>query len=112
MRISDWSSDVCSSDLVAAATSNGQSRSFISAIPTSVFFDALATRFDAVKGAALKGRFQFVLPASHEAVAVVVQGGVQIPRYGVTDAPPTATLPIHSRENGRASRREKVRQYG
>jgi alkyl sulfatase BDS1-like metallo-beta-lactamase superfamily hydrolase len=79
---------------VAASTSNGQSRSFVSAIPTGVFFDALATRFDAAKGSALKGTFQFVLPDSKEAVAVVVEGGVEFPRYGVTDAAPTATITI------------------
>src|SRR3546814_6152833 len=69
----------------------------MSASPTSGFFEALATRFDAVKGAALKGRFQFVLPDSHEAVAVVVEGGVEFPRYGVTDAATTATITIDRR---------------
>src|SRR3546814_14421057 len=69
----------------------------MSASPTSGFFEALATRFDAVKGAARKGRFQFVLPDSHEAVAVVVEGGVEFPRYGVTDAAPTATITIDRR---------------
>ncbi|BBB13602.1 alkyl/aryl-sulfatase [Sphingopyxis sp. FD7] len=77
-----------------AATSNGQSRSFVSAIPTAVFFDALAARFDAAKGAALNGTFQFVLPDSKERVAVVVGGGVEFPRYGVTDPAPTATITI------------------
>lgn len=79
---------------VQAATSNGQSRSFVSAIPTAVFFDALATRFDAEKGAALNGTFQFLLPDSKESVAVVVGGGVEFPRYGVTDPAPTATITI------------------
>lgn len=79
---------------VESISGNGQSRSFVSAIPTGVFFDALATRFDAAKGAALKGTFQFVLPDSKEAVAVVVGGGVEFPRYGVTDAAPTATITI------------------
>ncbi|HMN55526.1 MAG TPA: alkyl sulfatase C-terminal domain-containing protein, partial [Sphingopyxis sp.] len=79
---------------VAGGTSNGQSRSFISAIPTAVFFDSLATRFDAVKGAAQKGVFQFVMPDSKESVAVVVEGGVEFPRYGVTDAAPTATITL------------------
>lgn len=74
---------------------NGQSRSFVSAIPTAVFFDALAARFDAAKGAAAKGTFQFVLPDSKEAVAIVVGGGVEVPRYGVTDAAPTATITIN-----------------
>src|SRR3546814_8927151 len=110
MRISDWSSDVCSADLlgyqaesgawrnyylagaaslrgnaVEAATSNGQSRSFVSAIPTAVFFDALATRFDAAKGSEVSGTFQFVLPDSKESVAVVVGGGVEFPRSGATE---------------------------
>ena len=79
---------------VDASTGNGQSRSFVSAIPTAVFFDALATRFDAAKGSTVKGTFQFVLPDSKEKVAVVVGGGVEFPRYGVTDAAPTATVTI------------------
>jgi alkyl sulfatase BDS1-like metallo-beta-lactamase superfamily hydrolase len=79
---------------VDAVTGNGQSRSFVSAIPTAVFFDALATRFDAAKGSTVKGTFQFVLPDSKEAVAVVVGGGVEFPRYGVTDPAPTATVTI------------------
>lgn len=79
---------------VQSTSGNGQSRSFVSAIPTAVFFDALATRFDAAKGSALKGIFQFILPDSKEAVAVVVGGGVEFPRYGVTDAAPTATITI------------------
>lgn len=79
---------------VESTSGNGQSRSFVSAIPTGVFFDALATRFDAAKGAGLKGNFQFVLPDSKEAVSVVVGGGVEFPRYGVTDPAPTATITI------------------
>lgn len=79
---------------VESTSGNGQSRSFVSAIPTGVFFDALATRFDATKGAGLKGTFQFILPDSKEAVAVVVGGGVEFPRYGVTDPAPTATITI------------------
>lgn len=79
---------------VESTSGNGQSRSFVSAIPTSVFFDALATRFDAAKGSALNGVFQFVLPDSRESVAVVVRGGVEFPRYGITDPAPTATLTI------------------
>jgi alkyl sulfatase BDS1-like metallo-beta-lactamase superfamily hydrolase len=75
-------------------TGNGQSRSFVSAIPTSVFFDALATRFDAARGAALKGTFQFILPDSKETVAIVVGGGVEVPRCGVTEPAPTATVTL------------------
>ncbi len=77
---------------VESQSGNGQSRSFVSAIPTAVFFDALATRFDAAKGSAVKGTFQFVLPDSKEAVAIVVGGGVEVPRYGMTDPAPTATI--------------------
>jgi alkyl sulfatase BDS1-like metallo-beta-lactamase superfamily hydrolase len=59
-----------------------------------VFFDALATRFDAAKGSALQGVFQFVLPDSKETVAILVGGGVEFPRYGVTEAAPTATVTL------------------
>ncbi|MGH6697244.1 alkyl/aryl-sulfatase [Sphingopyxis sp.] len=79
---------------VESLSGNGQSRSFVSAIPTAVFFDALATRFDAAKGSAVKGTFQFILPDSKETVAIVVGGGVEVPRYGMTDAAPTATITI------------------
>lgn len=79
---------------VESVSGNGQSRSFVSAIPTAVFFDALATRFDAAKGSGLKGTFQFVLPDSKESVAVFVGGGVEFPRYGMTDPAPTATITI------------------
>lgn len=79
---------------IESLSGNGQSRSFVSAIPTAVFFDALATRFDAAKGAALKGTFQFVLPDSKETIAIVVGGGVEVPRYGVTDAAPTTTVTL------------------
>ena len=47
-----------------------------------------------MKGAAQKGVFQFVMPDSKESVAVVVEGGVEFPRYGVTDAAPTATITL------------------
>ncbi|KGB52702.1 Beta-lactamase-like protein precursor [Sphingopyxis sp. LC81] len=80
---------------VESLSGNGQSRSFVSAIPTAVFFDALATRFDAAKGSAVKGTFQFILPDSQEAVAIVVGGGVEVPRYGMTDPAPTATIIIN-----------------
>ncbi|KTE03449.1 MBL fold metallo-hydrolase [Sphingopyxis sp. H038] len=80
---------------VPGGTSNGQSRSFVSAIPTAVFFDALATRFDAAKAGAVKGTFQFILPDSKETVAIVVVGGVEVPRYGLTDPAPTATITIN-----------------
>ena len=80
---------------VESLSGNGQSRSFVSAIPTAVFFDALATRFDAAKGRAVKGTFQFILPDSKEAVAIVVGGGVEVPRYGLTDPAPTATITIN-----------------
>ncbi|QNO29205.1 MBL fold metallo-hydrolase [Sphingopyxis sp. OPL5] len=79
---------------VESVSGNGQSRSFVSAIPTGVFFDALATRFDAAKGSGLSGTFQFVLPDSKETVAISVGGGVEFPRYGVTDPAPTATITI------------------
>ena len=75
-------------------TGNGQSRSFVSAIPTNVFFDALATRFAPHLGEVPNGTFQFVLPDSGETVAVIVRDGVEIPRYGVKDAAPTATITI------------------
>lgn len=78
-----------------SAGKGAQSRSFINAVPTEVFFDSLATRFDAAKGREIKGIFQFVLPDSKEAVAIHVAGGVEMPRYGVTEANPTATLTMN-----------------
>lgn len=79
---------------VPASTSVGRSRSFISAISTAVFFDSLATQFDASKGGGIKGVFQFRFPDTKEAVAVQVSGGVEYPRYGTTDPAPTATITL------------------
>lgn len=78
--------------------SNGQSRAYISAIPTAALFDALATRFDADKGRAITGSFQFVLPDTGEKVAIEVGGGVEYPRYGDSIAAPTATITINRRQ--------------
>ncbi|MGY6552340.1 MAG: alkyl/aryl-sulfatase [Erythrobacter sp.] len=90
--------------LAAAATLRGtarptsvtsaQSRAYIEGIPTEALFDALATRFDADKGAAISGQFQFILPDRAEQVAVEVGGGVEFPRYGSRFASPTATITI------------------
>lgn len=74
---------------------NGQSRSFISAVPTAMFFDSMGTRFDSEKGAAIKGIFQFKLPDSQEDIAVLVSGGVEFPRYAHVEAAPTATITLN-----------------
>lgn len=76
------------------AVSSAQSRAYIEGIPTEALFDALATRFDADKGRALRGQFQFILPDRGEHVAIEVGGGVEFPRYGSRFAAPTATITI------------------
>ncbi|HET6537607.1 MAG TPA: alkyl sulfatase dimerization domain-containing protein [Sphingopyxis sp.] len=78
-----------------SGSGNGQSRSFISAVPTAMFFDSMATRFDSEKGAAIKGIFQFKLPDSQEDIAVLVSGGVEFPRYAHIEAAPTATITLN-----------------
>jgi len=70
----------------------GQSLSFLAAIPTEALFDALATRFDAVRADGLVARINFVLPDTDEAVGILVQGDVEIPRYGAPLADPEATI--------------------
>lgn len=77
-----------------ASLNAGQSRAYIEGIPTASIFDALATRFDAEKGRALKGQFQFILPDRGERVAIDVGNGVEFPRYGGSFANPTATITI------------------
>ncbi len=74
--------------------SSTQSRAYIEGIPTEALFDALATRFDADKGRALRGQFQFILPDRAEEVAIEVGGGVEFPRYGSRFDKPTATITI------------------
>lgn len=74
---------------------NGQSRAYIEGIPTASIFDALATRFDADKGRAIKGQFQFILPDRKERVAIDVANGVEFPRYGGSFERPTATITIN-----------------
>lgn len=75
-------------------TASAQSRSFISAIPTAEFFDALATRFAAERAGNMRARINFILPDTRETVGILVNGDVEIPRYGTTlpDANATVTL--------------------
>lgn len=67
---------------------------FLASIPTSAFFDGLATRFDATKGAKIEAVFQFILPDSKEQVEVQVSNGVEYPRYGSKATNPAATATI------------------
>ncbi len=67
---------------------------FLASIPTSAFFDGLATRFDAEKGAKIDAVFQFILPDSNEQVEVQVANGVEFPRYGSKAVNPAATATI------------------
>ncbi len=78
----------------SSGVTSAQSRAYIAGIPTEALFDALATRFDAGKGRALRGQFQFILPDRSEEVAIEVGGGVEFPRYGSRFASPTATITI------------------
>jgi len=78
----------------AGAAASGQSRAYIEGIPTAALFDALATRFDAERGRAITGQFQFILPDRGERVAIEVGNGVEFPRYGGTLTAPTATVTI------------------
>jgi alkyl sulfatase BDS1-like metallo-beta-lactamase superfamily hydrolase len=78
----------------AGGVSGRQSRAYIEGIPTAALFDALATRFDADKGRAIKGQFQFILPDRKERVAIEVGNGVEFPRFGGSFASPTATITI------------------
>ena len=81
----------------AIGPSSGRSREYIEGVPTAAIFDALATRFDAVRGRAIKGQFQFILPDRGERVAIEVGGGVEFPRFGGSFASPTATITIDRR---------------
>ena len=81
----------------AGGAFGGQSRAYVAGIPTAALFDALAARFDADKGRAIKGRFQFILPDRKEQVAIEVAGGVEFPRFGGRFDAPTATITIDRR---------------
>jgi alkyl sulfatase BDS1-like metallo-beta-lactamase superfamily hydrolase len=78
----------------ASSASSARDRSFVEGVPTAALFDALATRFDAERGRAIKGQFQFILPDRGERVAIDVGNGVEFPRYGGSFAAPTATITI------------------
>jgi alkyl sulfatase BDS1-like metallo-beta-lactamase superfamily hydrolase len=67
---------------------------FVGSIPTSAFFDALATRFDSAKGAKIDAVFQFVLPDTKEFIEVQVKNSVEFPRYGGQAKNPNATATI------------------
>jgi alkyl sulfatase BDS1-like metallo-beta-lactamase superfamily hydrolase len=75
-----------------------QSRSFISAIPTAEFFDALATRFAAERSGNMRARINFILPDTKETLGIMVNGDVEIPRYGATLPDANATVTLNRRD--------------
>src|SRR3546814_9260822 len=87
MRISDWSSDVCSSDLPARPARAGRRRMTL----------AGEIRCDTVAGDVTRHRNRAVAPSA------AVELSVLVPFYGADPS----TLQI-----GRASCRERVCQYG
>src|SRR3546814_17818675 len=110
MRISDWSSDVCSSDLTALGLFNlgppiGQ---------------ALGVAFGAMIAAAYDWRLAFLLLGGAGLVAAAaVWGLVREPKRGATDAPVRPAVTAHPAGEvvsfgkiGTASCRERVCQYG
>src|SRR3546814_3059420 len=105
MRISDWSSDVCSSDLAEEAVeqARGQLAALIGASPREVIFTSGATESNnlAIKGAARFHRARrphvVTLTSEHKCVLESVR---QLEREG---------HPVD--EIGRASCRERVCQY-
>src|SRR3546814_19222679 len=106
MRISDWSSDVCSSDLVAAHPGYSATNDDI-----GNFFMRLATRLFAQKPAI------GALPALYAATASDVRGGDYIGPSGFKElggAPAHVDASDAARDedpHGRASCRERVCKY-
>lgn len=82
----------------SARQANSQSRSFISAISTEQFFDALATRFAAERAAGMRARFNFILPDTGETLGVLVNGDVEIPRIGQLADAPTASITMNRQD--------------
>ena len=78
--------------------SSTQSRSFISAIPTAEFFDALATRFAAERAGNMRARINFILPDTKETLGIMVNGDVEVPRYGATLADANATVTLNRKD--------------
>src|SRR3546814_9688578 len=99
MRISDWSSDVCSSDLQSGAMTRAsfrQCRQF--ARGANPFYQLL--RSDTINGFAIGRKIVQGRPTSDLAVTVFVTRKLALRR-----------LPLARRKHGRASCRERVGKY-
>src|SRR3546814_8713764 len=110
MRISDWSTDVCSSDLAASDRAAAAVRLYgghrggwrtvgggVPAFPAGLCPDG------GTAGARRARRMTAAIVVAHPTDAAVDYGG------GVTDC---ASCVVRNREIGRASCRERVCQYG
>src|SRR3546814_17530183 len=100
MRISDWSSDVCSSDLVLRVTRDSAAGSFplLDAIMAAIVEGLSATVGDDPCPAGDRAR------AADRARGFVLSGDAQ-------DVAVALIAPLRPREIGRASCRERVCQY-
>src|SRR3546814_14968599 len=122
MRISDWSSDVCSSDLLVVADALG-------AIPNPLVNEAITVTVLAGITGSASGGMSIALAAMSETfianaaaagiplevfhrVAAMASGGMDtLPHNGAVITLLAVTGLTHRQENGRASCRERVCQY-
>src|SRR3546814_15249789 len=119
MRISDWSSDVCSSDLNHTATSNGATRELAAAGDKLSVTGARTFRLYRIDVRPAEARFQLAPRAGHPALhrpdrAAADLGSPFIgePVYRYPDPPPPPLRRQAAAQIGRASCREKVGQFG
>src|SRR3546814_5699973 len=95
MRISDWSSDVCSSDLEAIAALRNAATDYFEAKPQR------AVTLDEFKGAVVpKG-------TSAETIAILEKHGIAVEVHNKTEGAREKAI---QKQNGRASCRERVCQ--
>src|SRR3546814_13876506 len=104
MRISDWSSDVCSSDLIISPDAFLTSAGIWQLVCAGGITIFLVTRFATVAGGS-----QSHSPPPNSRALLLVHHTMSPP---LSPAPSPRSIPPKAQEIGRASCRERVCQYG
>src|SRR3546814_17722221 len=124
MRISDWISDVCSSDLVYYDSSTGPG-TYFQYVPVTVKIVAAPPSIGSVtpaSGAVAGGTSVTIGGTGFTGATAVTFGGTSATSFSVdSDTSISATTPVHAAgavagavttRNGKASRGDRVGQYG
>src|SRR3546814_19123464 len=109
MRISDWSSDVCSSDLYLDYLAGGGNPDQFAGLPGGGPIDPGQPDPNQPAGTNMRGSLSFAVPGANSHTSVYARDVVFV--AGKPTEIPTGPTLITTDQNGRASCREREDQY-